>query len=162
MQDEPGQISFPNRHPICSQAPIQDFRHHLITLGWPSARSAPDRSLHAYSQSASRTFPDDSLNGLSPNRSSKPQRLSSGAMDHPTSYRSESSTHHSQMFDNRNEAEPIGMMPSRRERLSGCERSQCKSARIRAEGPIWRRDGPYAVNYYPNTDRMKTTVQYSP
>ena len=46
--------------------------------------------------------------GLSPNRSSKPQRLSSGAMDHPTSYRSESSTHHSQMSDDRNEAEPIG------------------------------------------------------
>ena len=46
--------------------------------------------------------------GLSPNRSSKPQRLSSGAMDHPTSYRSENSTHHSQMSDDRNEAEPIG------------------------------------------------------
>ena len=57
---------------------------------------------------------------------------------------------------------PLIMGPSRREGPLGCERSQCKSARIRAEGPIWRRDGPYAVNYYPNTDRMKTTVQYSP
>ena len=57
---------------------------------------------------------------------------------------------------------PLIMGPSRREGPLGCERSQCKSARIRAEGPIWRRDGPYAVNYYPNTDRMKTTVQHSP
>ena len=157
-------MSFPNRHPICSRRcdGIHDFCHHLTTPRWPSTRSAPDSSLCAYSQSASRTFPGDPLGGLSPNRSSEPRRLSSGAMDHPTSCRLESSTHHSQIFDNRNEAEPIGMKPSRREGPSGCEKNQCKSARIRAEGLVRRRNGPYVVNYYPNTDRMKTTVQYSP
>ena len=85
---------FPNRYPICSRQcdNVRSFCHRLITLGWPSARSTPDSSLHAYSQSASRTLPDDSLDRLSPNRSNEPQRLSSGAMDHPTSYRSEPDT----------------------------------------------------------------------
>ena len=178
MQDEPGQISFPNRHPICSRQcdGVRSFCQHLVTLGWPSARSAPDSSLCAYSQSASSTLPDDSLGGLSPNRSSEPQRLSSGAMDHPTSYQSESSTHHSQIFDNRNEAEPAGIKPFRHERLSGCERSQCNVARhsirelmevvtIRIHcqpGSGLKAPCGIVVNYYPNTDRMKTTVQHPP
>ena len=133
-----------------------------ISIGQQSLRTIPTFGDRTLTLNLPPGLSQAILNGLLPNRSGEPQRLSSGAMDHPTSHRLESSTHHSQIFNNRNEAEPIRMKPSRRQRLSGCERSQCKSAGIRAEGPIWRRDGPYAVNHYPNTDRMKTTVQYSP
>ena len=112
---------------------LTSTRRHTRLLPSPDhSRIALDQistSLRAYSQSVSRTLRGDSIGGLSPNRSSEPRRLSSGAMDHPTSCRLESSTHHSQISDNGNEAEPAGMKPSRRERLPGYERSPCNTAR---------------------------------
>ena len=71
------------------------------------------------------------------------------------------------------------MKPSRRERLSSCERSQRNIARYSIHITYKLTEvvaicthcelgsglkAPYgvAVNYYPNTDRMKTTVQYPP
>ena len=106
---------------------LTSTRWHARPLPSPDhSRIALDQistSLRAYSQSVSRTLRDDSIGGPFPNRSSEPRRLSSGAMDHPTSCRLESSTHHSQTF-NRNEAEPAGIKPSRRKRLPGYKRSQ--------------------------------------
>ena len=102
------------------------FAHVNATAHEASAntRSLSDGPRPSQHQTTASTLTLSLPPELSPNRSSEPQRLSSGAMDHPTRHRSESSTHHSQMFDNRNEAEPIGMKPSQRQRLSDSERSQ--------------------------------------
>ena len=151
---------------------LTSTRWHTQPLPPPDhSRTALDQistSLRAYSQSVSGTLLGNSLGGPFPNRSSEPQRLSSGAMDHPTSCQLESSTHHSQAFNSRNRLSQSGMKPFRQERLSSYERSQCNTARyisyeltevvticIHCQLKI-------AVNYYPNTDRMKTTVQYLP
>ena len=80
------------------------FAHVNATAHEASAntRSLSDGPRPSQHQTTASTLTLSLPPELSPNRSSKPQRLSSGAMDHPTSYRSESSTHHSQMPDDRN------------------------------------------------------------